>query len=67
MPERRITILLADGYPMMLAGLRKLLERDFQVVGAVTDGRALLEVAEAERPDLVIAEISMPGFDGIEI
>ena len=67
MPERRTTILLADGHPMMLAGLRKLLERDFQVVGAVTDGRSLLEAVEAERPDLVITEISMPGLDGIEV
>jgi DNA-binding NarL/FixJ family response regulator len=67
MPERRNTILLADDHPMMLAGLRELLELDFQVVGAVSDGRALLEAAEAERPDLVIAEISMPGLDGVEV
>jgi DNA-binding NarL/FixJ family response regulator len=51
---------------MMLEGLRQLLSRDFEVVGAVMDGRALLEAAEALRPDLVIVDISMPGIDGIE-
>ena len=63
----RTTILLADDHPMLLEGLRKLLEPGFQVVGAVTDGRALLEVAEARRPDLIIAEISMAGLDGLEV
>jgi DNA-binding NarL/FixJ family response regulator len=51
---------------MMLEGLRKLLSPELEVVGAVTDGHALLEAAETQRPDLVIADISMPGIDGIE-
>ena len=65
-PERRPTVLLADDHPMMLEGLRKLLVLDFEVIGTVTDGRALLAAAESHRPDLVIADISMPGIDGIE-
>jgi DNA-binding NarL/FixJ family response regulator len=52
---------------MMLEGLRKLLEPDYDVVGEVTDGPALLEAAALLRPDLVIADISMPGIDGIEV
>jgi DNA-binding NarL/FixJ family response regulator len=52
---------------MMLEGLRKLLEPDWDVVGAVADGPALLEAAALLRPDLVIADISMPGIDGIEV
>jgi DNA-binding NarL/FixJ family response regulator len=51
---------------MVLEGLRRLLSPDFEIVGAVTDGHALLEAAEARRPDLVILDISMPGIDGIE-
>src|SRR5579872_4718080 len=49
----------------MLGGLRKVLSPDFEIVGAVVDGHALLEAAEARRPDLIIADISMPGIDGL--
>lgn len=64
--KRRPRVLLADDHPMMLEGLRKALAPDFEVVGAVTDGRALLAAAALLRPDLVITDISMPGIDGIE-
>jgi DNA-binding NarL/FixJ family response regulator len=59
-------VLLADDHPMMLEGLKRLLEPRFEVIGAVADGRALLEIAQRRRPDLVIADLSMPGIDGIE-
>jgi len=64
--EKRPRVLLADDHPMMLEGLRRLLGADFEIVGAATDGRALLEAAEIRRPDLVITDISMPEIDGIE-
>lgn len=67
MCERRPRVLLADDHPMMLEGLRKLLSPDFEIVGAATDGRALLEAAEIRRPDLVITDISMPVINGIEV
>lgn len=66
MSEPRPRVLLADDHPMMLAGLRKLLEPDFEVVAAVMDGRQLLEAAQRLRPDLVVADISMPLVDGLE-
>jgi DNA-binding NarL/FixJ family response regulator len=59
-------VLLADDHPLMLGGLRKLLEPDFEVVAAVRDGRELLESAERLRPDLVVTDISMPLVDGLE-
>jgi DNA-binding NarL/FixJ family response regulator len=65
--EQNPRILLADDHPMMLAGLRNVLDPLFDVVGTATDGRALLELAEIRRPDLVIADISMPGLNGIEV
>jgi len=51
---------------MMLAGLRKILESDFEVVGTATDGRSLLAAAEVLQPDLVVSDISMPEMNGIE-
>src|SRR4051794_38931276 len=59
-------LLLADDHPMMVDGLKNLLEMDFDVLGTAADGRALLEAAEAFQPDVVITDISMPVIDGIE-
>ncbi len=66
MPQNRPSVLLADDHPMMAEGLRKLLEPRFRVIGAVHDGRALLDAALSERPDIVVTDITMPGVDGIE-
>jgi DNA-binding NarL/FixJ family response regulator len=66
MSERRIQILLADDHPMMLEGLRRLLELDFEVVGVAREGHELLEAARTLQPDIVITDISMAGMDGLE-
>lgn len=66
MSGTRSKVLLADDHPMVLDGLRKLLEPDFEVVAAVMDGRELLKAAQKLRPDLVITDISMPLVDGLE-
>ena len=61
---KRPRLLLADDHKIVLEGLRGILEPEFEIVGAVEDGRTL--VAEAERlgPDLVVADISMPALPG---
>lgn len=66
MHGQRSRILLADDHPMLLEGLTKLLSPDFEIVGAVADGRALLAAAETQRPELILVDLSMPGIDGIE-
>ena len=63
----RSRILLADDHAVVLEGLRRILNRpEFEVVGAVTDGRALVAVAATLRPDLIIADVSMPSLNGVE-
>jgi DNA-binding NarL/FixJ family response regulator len=59
-------VLLADDHPIVIEGLKNLLRGDFEVVGAVQDGRALVEQAAALRPDVIVADISMPQLNGIE-
>jgi DNA-binding NarL/FixJ family response regulator len=44
----------------------RLLEPEYEVVGAVEDGLALLEAAARMRPDVCVIDISMPGMNGIE-
>ncbi|MEI6258825.1 MAG: response regulator transcription factor [Deltaproteobacteria bacterium] len=59
-------ILLADDHRIVLEGLRGLLEPEFEIVGAVEDGRTLVAEAKRLRPDLVVADISMPALNGID-
>ncbi len=63
---KKLRVLLADDHRMFLAGLEKLLAPDFDVVGAVPDGRALVAAAERLDPDVIVADISMPSLNGIE-
>jgi DNA-binding NarL/FixJ family response regulator len=64
---RRTTILVADDHSIVKEGLVSLLkEHDFDLVGAVTDGVAMLEEARRLRPDVIISDISMPRLSGLE-
>jgi DNA-binding NarL/FixJ family response regulator len=62
----RPRILLADDHALVLAGFRKLLEPEFEIVGTVEDGRALVEAAIALKPDVILLDISMPLLNGID-
>ena len=57
-------VLLADDHPPVAARLRAVLESAYTVVGTVHDGAALLEAAATLAPDVIVADISMPGIDG---
>jgi DNA-binding NarL/FixJ family response regulator len=63
---KRLRVLLADDHRMFLAGLQKLLEGEFEVVGAVEDGRELIRAAGKTAPDVIVADISMPSLNGID-
>src|SRR5690348_8159010 len=69
MPEgkSKIRIMLADDHALVLEGLRGLIERepDMEVLGAFTDGAALLDALRQSRPDLVVLDLQMPGRDGL--
>lgn len=62
----RARILMADDHTLVLEGFKRLLEPDYEVVGMVTDGRALIEAAEKLQPDVVLVDISMPLLNGVD-
>ena len=53
-------VLLADSHQNMLAGVRNLLENIFETVFMVADEVSLMEAAEKLRPDLIVADLSLP-------
>jgi DNA-binding NarL/FixJ family response regulator len=59
-------VLLADDHAMLLGAFEKLLTGECDVVGQVSDGRALVAAAEQLKPDLVILDISMPLLNGLD-
>lgn len=59
-------ILLADDHSLVAEALKKLLEPEFEVVGIVADGRALLRVAPQLKPDLVLVDLNMPLLNGLD-
>jgi DNA-binding NarL/FixJ family response regulator len=63
---KRPRVLLADDHKIVLAGLKNLLGDEFEVVGSVEDGRALVDQAATLHPDVIVADISMPQLNGIE-
>src|SRR6266446_7264688 len=62
----RPRLLMADDHTLVLEGIRKLLENEFELVGTVEDGHALLRAAAQLRPDVILLDISMPLLNGIE-
>jgi DNA-binding NarL/FixJ family response regulator len=62
----RVRVLLADDHRMLAESLRNLLVPEFDLVGVVNDGRAMVDAARALQPDVIVADITMPRLNGIE-
>lgn len=63
---QRPRVLLADDHLMVAEALKSLLTPEFDLVGVVEDGRALVEAAGMLRPDIIVADITMPHLNGID-
>ena len=64
---KKLRILLADDHPEMLSAICGVLEDKLsEVVEKVADGEALVEAAQRLKPDIIIADISMPRLNGLE-
>ena len=62
----RPRLLLADDHTLLLEGIRLMLEPEFELVGSVEDGQALLAAAKTLKPDIILLDISMPALNGID-
>jgi len=63
---RRPRVLIADDHLMVAEALKSLLTPEFDLVAVVADGRALVEAARTLRPDVIVADVSMPQLNGID-
>jgi DNA-binding NarL/FixJ family response regulator len=63
---KRPRVLLADDHRLVAEGLKSLLSTEFELVGVVEDGRAMIESARKLRPDVIVADITMPHLNGID-
>jgi len=59
-------VLLADDHRMFAEALKGLLTDEFELVGIVEDGRAMVKAAQALKPDIIVADVSMPELNGID-
>lgn len=62
----RPTLLLADDHAIVVDGLRSLLKEEFDLVGCVSDGVALVESARRLAPDVIVSDLAMPRMDALQ-
>ena len=66
--KRKMTIMIADDHTLVIEGLRALINREFdmEVIATVTSGKDLLDELQYTRPDLVVLDVQMQGYDGFQ-
>ena len=62
----RPRVVIADDHHILVEGVRRLLDGDYDVVGTAGDGRELVRIATDAYPDLVVLDVGMPMLNGIE-
>src|SRR5690349_15044685 len=65
----KIRVVVADDHPVVLAGLKALIQADpeLDLAGDAADGIAALQLIASVMPDIVVLDISMPGIGGVEL
>jgi DNA-binding NarL/FixJ family response regulator len=65
-PRHRARLLIADDHTLLAEACKTLLEPEFDVVGIVDNGRALLQLVSELKPEIVILDIAMPQLNGLD-
>jgi DNA-binding NarL/FixJ family response regulator len=64
--SKRSRILIADDHTLVAELCRRLLETEFEVIGTVSDGRAMIRAAGELKPDVIVLDIAMPVLNGLD-
>jgi len=64
--NNRARILIADDHNLVAELCKRLLEAEFDVIGTVSDGRALVRAACELKPDVVVVDVAMPILNGLD-
>jgi DNA-binding NarL/FixJ family response regulator len=64
--NHRSRVLIADDHNLVAELCKQLLQDDFEVVGTVGDGRALVRAAGELKPDVILVDIAMPVLNGLD-
>jgi DNA-binding NarL/FixJ family response regulator len=69
MSDTKLRIFMADDHPIVLAGLKALVQADsrLEIVGEARDGRTALRLAVSSRPDVIVLDISLPEMNGADV
>ena len=62
----RIRVLIADDHNLVAELCKKLLEPEYEVIGIVGDGRALVQAAAQLKPDVILIDVAMPILNGLD-
>jgi DNA-binding NarL/FixJ family response regulator len=63
----KLRIIVADDNPAFLAKLVSVLATEFEVVATSADGKSALECIRLRQPNVVVLDLEMPVFNGIEV
>ena len=66
---KRIRVVIADDHTIVRGGIRLLLEKlpDIEVVAEAADGSQAIEMVRLHQPDILVADVAMPGPNGLEV
>ncbi len=67
MDSRAIKVIVADDHCEMLKVTAMFLSQHFQVLACVPDGKSLMRLALELQPDVIVSDLDMPGYDGLEV
>ena len=65
--KEKVRVVIADDHPMYRYGVAAVLAtaEEIELAGEASDGKALIALVEAQRPDVVLTDLAMPGLDGV--
>lgn len=65
--SRKIHLLLADDFEPNLVVLKYMIPAENFLVSEAIDGRDLLQQAQEKKPDIILSDLNMPGYSGLEV